>query len=79
MRFLNCLYILIILASCDSISIRYTEGECMKHKWWDDIYKVGKIDGLDIEMKNMSGGKDKTISKLDKGWSFVSCPLMKGK
>lgn len=67
------IFTIFLLVSCDSVSIRYQEKNCMKHSWGDDVYMVERIEGLDVFMKNMSGGNDKVISKMDRGWSEVSC------
>lgn len=74
MRFFTLLIFLMPSLGCDTMSKRFDIDKCMSHIWMSGTYKVTKIDGLDVYLKNVSGGNDKVISKLDRGWNDVPCP-----
>lgn len=64
----------LVLVGCDTIPIRHETNMCLKHTWIIGKYKVTKIENLDVYLKNLSGGNDRVISKLDHGWKEIPCP-----
>jgi hypothetical protein len=60
--------------ACDTVPIRPNIGSCIKHWWIKGIYKIQNVEDLEVKLKNVSGGEDRTISELDRGWGEVKCP-----
>lgn len=64
----------LILTGCDIVPIRYHDRMCMEHERISGKYKVTKMESMKVDLKNLSGGSDRTISKLDRGWKEIPCP-----
>jgi len=71
---LTLFFIALILVGCDIAPVRSDVGGCMEHNWIKGTYKIQSVEGLDIKLKNVSGGDDRVISAFDRGWSEVKCP-----
>lgn len=71
---LSLMFIIVVVASCSSISSDFKIGKCMRHSGqYNDTYKVIKTDDLIISMKNLINGNILKVSRLDKGWKEVEC------
>jgi hypothetical protein len=65
---------MLILLGCDSMPVSYNLDKCMTPIWMSGTFKIVKVEELSLYLKNVSGGNDKIISRLDRGWNEVSCP-----
>ena len=63
----------LVLISCDTVTVPYSEGSCIEHKWYSGVFKIQKIEGINIKLKNIITGESKTISEMDQGWRKVDC------
>jgi hypothetical protein len=74
MRATMLILFLLGLFGCDTAPVRPDVGSCIEHWWIKGNYKIQKVEGLKVKLKNVAGGEDRVISELDRGWSEVKCP-----
>lgn len=74
MRIVLFIFLSWSFVGCDTAPVRPDVGGCMEHNWIKGTYKIQSVEGLDIKLKNISGGDDRVISAFDRGWSEVKCP-----
>lgn len=70
-----CIFILlqIFLESCDSAQIKFTEGDCIKHNWSTEVFKIEQIKPPEIELTSLTSGGKKSVSTRNTGYKVVSC------
>lgn len=74
MRVIILIIFLSALFGCDTVPLRPDVGSCIEHRWIKGTYKIQSVDGLKVQLKNVSGGEDRIISELDRGWGQARCP-----